>query len=248
MTTYQGGKKRIGRRVFECIKKLDIQLGTTDWPYFEPFAGMCSVISRFAPEHERGLLACDANESIIRMWQEFQNNTWIPPVKCSRDEFVCLKNNSHVSSDKGFVGAVCSWGGVWFHGYRLDYNLNKDFIGEGIKGLNRIKPLIKHIEFVGARSYKCFNPSRMLIYCDPPYEDNVFDNVYFKKFNHAEFWDTMREWSKNNLVIISNSRAPSDFIQIWTIDSSVQVSKTRHKKYKDNLYVHTSIHCRLNTV
>ena len=47
-----------------------------------------------------------------------------------------------------------------------------------------------------------------LLYCDPPYLDTT---DYSTNFNHPLFWDTMREWSKNNTVFISEYTAPRDF-------------------------------------
>ena len=53
----------------------------------------------------------------------------------------------------------------------------------------------------------------MLIYCDPPYK---FTQGYSTgEFNHDEFWELMRKWSKHNCVFISEESAPKDFNVIW---------------------------------
>lgn len=49
----------------------------------------------------------------------------------------------------------------------------------------------------------------MLVYCDPPYENQK--QISRIKFDHTEFWDTMRQWAKSNTVVISEYYAPDDF-------------------------------------
>lgn len=206
---------------------------------------MCGVLQHFATESDRGLLACDSNASLIQMWKEYQSDNWTPPDKCSREHFKKLKCESKPSPDKGFLGSVCSWGGIWFVGYRCDYNKTIDFIAEGIRGMQKIKPFIKNVQFVNARSYKLFNPTGMVIYCDPPYAGNTFKNIHFKKFNQEEFWQIMREWSVANIVFISNSTGPSDFVQIWSNKSNV-VGTNKNKVYNEYLFLHDSVYNRLS--
>ena len=57
----------------------------------------------------------------------------------------------------------------------------------------------------------------------------------------------MRKWSKTNLVVISETTAPSDFIEVWNNDmyrSAAQSTKTRFKSNttkkveNEKLFVH----------
>lgn len=59
--------------------------------------------------------------------------------------------------------------------------------------------------------------SNNVIYCDPPYA-NTKQFANSQNFNYDEFWETMRQWSKNNYVLISELEAPDDFICIWQKD------------------------------
>ena len=76
----------------------------------------------------------------------------------------------------------------------------------------------------------------MLIYCDPPYKNTTGYKV--GKFNSDLFWNTMREWSKNNYVFISEEEAPDDFEVVWeqkkrrTLNSKVRECKTEKLFYK----------------
>ena len=76
-------------------------------------------------------------------------------------------------------------------------------------------------------------------------------------FDNDEFWDIMRKWSKNNLVVVSETDAPEDFIEIWNMDryrSAAQSTKTRFSEKSEKpsetrkiekLFIHKS---RVNEV
>ena len=239
MTTYQGGKKRIGKRIYQVIKLIENDLYPGEkLDYFEPFIGMGGVMRHFGKENDndRKLYACDYNKDLILLWKELQKG-WKPQKKCSKEKYEKLKNSKEHSAERAFIGIVASWGGIFFQNYRLDYKKDKDFLGEGYRGLMDIKPDMENVKFFNASSYDEFEPKNFLIYCDPPYKDNNLNSKYFKNFDHDKFWNVMRKWSKNNLVIISESTAPKDFKKIWcTTSTSTNISGTI--KYKDCLYIH----------
>ena len=47
----------------------------------------------------------------------------------------------------------------------------------------------------------------MLVYCDPPYAYSKYPIKYrrdvkkYDVFDNAEFWEQVRKWSKNNIVV-----------------------------------------------
>jgi hypothetical protein len=73
----------------------------------------------------------------------------------------------------------------------------------------------------------------------------VFDNV--------QFWEQMREWSKTNMVVISEVTAPTDFVNVWEQEryrSAAMSKKTRFSEKSETesnthnmekLFVHESI-------
>jgi hypothetical protein len=55
---------------------------------------------------------------------------------------------------------------------------------------------------------------------------------HYDVFDSDLFWETMRLWSTNNLVIVSELSAPEDFVEIWNLEryrSACQSTKTRFK-------------------
>jgi DNA adenine methylase len=76
-------------------------------------------------------------------------------------------------------------------------------------------PYIKKIDTLECRSYdSLIDPKGYLIYCDPPYEGTKKYGAV-EKFDSEKFWETVRKWSKDNIVIVSEFTAPSDFKCIW---------------------------------
>lgn len=238
MCTYQGGKQKLGKQIHDVIQSISEELNMEDVPYFEPFVGMAGVLIHFAKDNKREIYACDYNPNIILMWQELQNG-WIPHTKYSKEEYLKLKEQKYPSPSKGFVGSVCSFGGIFFGGYRAKCGIY-DSIKRGSEKLVENSKIMKNVEFVNPSSYDEFSPEGMVIYCDPPYINNGYTihNKYFN-FDHKHFWDVMRLWSKKNLVFISEYTAPKDFICVWkkTYLAGTNGTKGSHKITNEKLFI-----------
>lgn len=242
MTAYQGGKKRIGKKIYTVIDIIENDISPDDkLPYFEPFIGMAGVMRHFSILNDRETYASDLNEDIILMWKAVQKG-WKPPTTCTPEKYEKLKNNKKHSAERGFLGVVASFGCTFFNSYRKD---NK-FIMEGVRGIENIREDIMSVNFLESQSYNEFNPKGMLIYCDPPYKNNNIPTKFFRKFDHDSFWETMRKWSENNIVIVSESSAPKDFKKVWCTSSHVS-NQYQTKKYDDCLYMHQNIYKALSS-
>lgn len=264
MTAYQGGKKQIGKYIYQVLLDLEHELrdGKNPLPYFEPFCGMCGVLVHFAkdPTWSRKISACDINKDIIAMWKGLQLD-WIPPSKCTRKRYDELKYSLKHSAERGFIGVVCSFGAQFFRGNFRPKSQQHDFVSAGKRGvLNAVSHMSKKkVKFIKSASYDTFDPKGMLIYCDPPYRGNKVSNDTFENFDHDRFWNVMRKWSKKNIVVISEKQAPKDFISIWSRDYNVsfyqrKISRSQSpnnrkkldsnnikKNYTEHLYVHRTI-------
>jgi site-specific DNA-adenine methylase len=241
MTAYQGGKKRIGKKIHDAMILVEDDLMSgIKLPYFEPFVGMGGVLRHFGKDNDRKLSASDINFDLIMMWNALKKG-WKPPLKCSKEKFEKLKYSNTHSAERAFLGVVASFGTNFFHNYRLHLEpKNKSYLQEGYNGLMDIFPDIRKVKFEHG-DYDEFELENYLIYCDPPYVNNNLASIHFEKFDHEKFWDVMREWSKNNIVFISESTAPSDFKKIWSTQS-YNSNRYKTKRYSDNLYVHKDIY------
>ena len=136
----------------------------------------------------------------------------------------------------GFAGCACSFAGIWFGSYARNPKAKKSeketdgfsFAEKGRNSLERMVPLIRDMNTgkptvkFKCCSYDEWNPKNALVYCDPPYA--ATNQPYFSKvFDSDKFWETMRKWSENNTVVISEYSAPDDFPVIASIPTKTRV-------------------------
>jgi DNA adenine methylase len=211
--------------------------------YMEPFCGMCSVLLEMSKhESHRKLMASDANPDIICLWNAIKQG-WKPPTKYTETLYNNLKNSTKHSALRGFIGVVGSYGYMFFSGYRGKYvsiDRANSICKLGSNQLIQCAPIIQNISFKNV-DYKTIKPKNMVIYCDPPYYNNTIKNPYFRKFNHEEFWDIIRKWSKNNLVFVSEYTAPRDFKCIWKKQYVTKIGDSKAKHVVECLFIHKSI-------
>lgn len=214
MTIYGGGKARIGCRIYEAINKVILDKEEKENKkyeiYIEPFCGMLGVAHHFIKNEKfNKYILSDINNNIILLWNKLKNKNWILPDLCSKEEYNKIIKSKTCSALKGYYGVACSYYGMFGGRYKPNVcsKIKTQMLGQLVnKYSSRIKIICK--------SYDAYKPKGFVIYCDPPYKNNTLEN-FFKNFDHDKFWNIMREWSKDNLVFISEYEAPSDFKCIW---------------------------------
>lgn len=223
MTSFHGGKQRIGKELAEVINTISKDSNMPIKGYCEPFCGMLGVyqhIPKLYINKSINYIANDINKSTVMMWEDAQQG-WEPPTTTTEEEYQILK----ISEDcgiKGYIGHQYSFGGQFFNGYAPKYGKNINST-RASKNVVRIAKELKNVEFYN-ESYECFSDLKgYVIYCDPPYEKSLCrfyanNNETKLKFDSNAFYDWCREMSKDNIVIISSYTAPDDFDCIWTKD------------------------------
>lgn len=257
---YLGGKQRLGKHLAPVL--LEIYDTNPDLSgYMEPFCGSLGVLKNIAAaEVTKKIHANDYHPDLIQMWKEVKAGTFEYPDLISEKEYLAAKELKSPDAYKAFVGFGMSFGGRFFGAYSQKYLNGKkeDFCKEMVNSLHRIAPTLTHVKFTN-KDYKKLTPKNMLVYCDPPYAITKFpikyrrDTKKYDVFDNDEFWDVVRKWSKNNIVVVSETHAPNDFIEIWNLEryrSAAQSKKTRFNKESDTksdthnterLFVHESI-------
>lgn len=71
-------------------------------------------------------------------------------------------------------------------------------------------------------------PENALVYCDPPYAGTSKYNGV--NFDSAKFWEWAREVSKQNLLAVSEYKAPDDFVPFLEITKTCQYCATNNSK------------------
>ena len=241
---YKGGKcGKIARRVSEKILGFVGRLqGRRFDGYTEPLCGMCSVGFDLLRGGLR--LPCsfsDWDPDLILMWQSIQKN-WIPQDYYTELEFERLKKSHVPSAERGYVGFTFSYGGDKFQGHKARYQGESKTRSVALNNKAKI-PQLRHItrgsQFT-QRSYEELNPKNQIIYCDPPYKDTGGNSVNLRGFDHDSFWSTMRDWSRNNLVFVSEheGNAPPDWKRILREPVRRKMTTRGSQQVMDCLFVH----------
>lgn len=204
---YLGGKSKIRKQVamfLESVRK-------PEQPYLEPFVGGGWVLQEMTGRRT----ASDGNAALIAMYRALQHG-WEPPDFVSESEYIKARSLSDDLPMKAFIGFGCSFAGKWFGGYARSDN-KTCYAATSKRSLMKQLPLIQDVQFT-ACDYREHKPVNMLVYCDPPYESTTSYGA-FDGFDHVAFWETMRAWSTNNTVVISEYAAPDDFVCVAEFNS-----------------------------
>lgn len=251
---YLGGKQRLGKHI--QIKLHEIFEHNKLSGYMEPFCGSLGVMKHMTDLKTKKIIANDYHPDLIALWKAVQDDTFVYPKSISEEEYNAAKQLESPNAYKAFVGFGMSFGGRYFAAYSQKYlnGKNEDFCKEMVNSLKRIREKISNVVFSN-KDYKDLKPKNMLIYCDPPYAYSKYPIKYrrdvkrYDVFDNAEFWEQVRKWSKNNIVLVSELTAPDDFVEIWNYDvyrSAAQSDKTRflgasETRSVEKLFMHKSL-------
>ncbi len=228
---YFGGKNRLANEIVSILNSYRKE----NQKFVEPFVGGLNIVSKM--EGER--LAFDLHYELIELYKAMQNG-WIPPDAIDNDTYLKAKNSNNISpAFKAFVGFGCSFAGKYFGGFAKN-SRNENYCKSAQKALLKKISTCQNVVFEN-KDYRTLKFENCLIYCDPPFHGvTQYSNG---KFDSEEFWRYMREWSKNNTVIVSEYNAPSDFECIWAKETKTEIrtkANGREKrveklfKYKNN--------------
>lgn len=245
---YMGSKSRIAKYIAPIIQRyID---DTNCKCYLEPFVGGANVIDKIKCNTKIG---SDKNRYLIALLQRAQANEplYDSVPKELYDEARTAFNNGDDTSffdwEMGNIGFLASYNGRWFDGgyAKSGYEKTKngerlrDYYREAKDNLLSQAPNLKDIKF-SCKDYTYYNGVDLkgfVIYCDPPYQ-NTKQYANATKFNYNEFWQTMKDWSKNNIVLISEQNAPDDFECIWEQEVSRSIKANNKSKSTEKLFVY----------
>lgn len=223
---YLGGKHRLAKKISRYLKKIR-KPGQT---YLEPFVGAANVLCLM----DNPRIGSDIHLDVILLLRAARDNKLSNfPKEMTKKQYNILKR-SKPSPLRGLVGHGCSFAGVWFSTYAHDIRSRKSFYGIALDSIKR-KGIKLQGSTLNCKNYLNLNPINCLIYCDPPY-NNTYSPGNKRYFNNTKFWQVMREWSKNNTVIISEYKAPDDFKCVLSIKYNLQINTTSDNKRIEKLF------------
>lgn len=247
---YMGSKSRIAKHIVPIIQsyidKNNINI------YIEPFCGGANVIDKVNCKIKIGT---DYNKYLIALLKRVQENKPLL-TEVSRELYNDVRSNQNSGKYEdwfvGNVGFLASYNGRWFDGGFAPSGYEKTKNGQRFRNYyeEAKNNLLKQSESLQDIKFKCcdyqtltsnllnkHNEGKCVIYCDPPYQ-HTKQYANATKFNYDEFWETIRQWSKNQIVLISELNAPDDFECIWEQEVSRSIKATDKSKAVEKLFIY----------
>ena len=245
---YMGSKSRIARYIVPIIQKY---IEDTNCKYYlEPFVGGANVIDKIKCATKIG---SDKNKYLIALLQRAQSGEPLydtVPRELYAKARTAFNNNDDtkfVDWEMGNIGFLASYNGRWFDGgyAKSGYEKTKngerfrDYYREAKDNLLEQAPNLKGVKF-SCKDYRYYNEVNLksfVIYVDPPYQ-NTKQYANATKFDYNEFWQIMRNWSENNIVLISEQNAPEDFECVWEQEVSRSIKANDKSKSTEKLFIY----------
>ena len=249
--SYQGGKKRFAKDIYEAITDYEYEItGENKMSIFSPFAGMLSIeLELMKNDNRRKIIANDLNSDLILFWKGLLNG-WKPKKYCNESKYNSLKKSKNHSKERGYCLTAFGFGGIFGGGYRPKYQNKYQSTSQTESQYNKLLDVVDYFKEDGNKwtfknkNYIDFNPKGKLIYADPPYKSSLkkSENKYLRNFDIDEFWETMIKWGKNNLVFVSEEHIPSKYKKyfklIWKKDRKKKIGTFKGRKSTEKLYVY----------
>lgn len=235
---YVGSKNKLSKDLVPIIQDY-IDKNNIE-KYLEPFVGGANIIDKIKCKIKVG---CDIHKELIALLKYVQDGGQLPQT-ISEDEYIRVRDNKsqYPLWYVGLVGFCATFGSKYFGGYARGFKNDKitprDIPNEAIRNIQQQINSLKEIKFVNVdfRQIPKNKLNNYVIYCDPPYENTTKYST--NKFPHNEFWDWCREVSKNNIILISEYNAPSDFKCIWDKEYETTLDVIDHKKRVEKLFIY----------
>lgn len=244
---YFGSKQRVAKYIVPIIQKA---IDDNDIHYYiEPMCGGLNVIDKIKCDRK---FAYDLNKYLIYLFIHIKSGGKLPD-DISDDYYNSLRTAWHNNNvERKFqdweIGLL--WlssfsgrgpdGGKSIKGFekRKDGTVKERFYYQERKA-NILKqfeqPLCQDIMF-GISDYKDLKGLKdYVIYLDPPYQ-NQKQYANSEGFNYTEFWEIVREWSKNNIVYISELSAPLDFECVFEHEVSRSIKTNDKSRAVEKLF------------
>lgn len=246
---YQGSKQRICKYIVPIIQKV---IDDNDIHYYlEPCVGGLNVIDKIKCDRK---FAYDINKYLIYLYIHIKSGGKLPETVTKetydRARTAWYNNNAKKEFEDweiGCYGWLCSYNGRGYLGgwsyegdeHRKDGTVvHRNYYQERKNNLLKQfeQPLCQDIMF-GISDYKDLQGmSNYVIYVDPVYQNAK--KMDYSKINYTEFWNKMREWSKDNIVFISELEAPDDFKCIWQQEVSRSIKANDKSRAVEKLFIY----------
>ena len=220
-----GSKNRIAKHILPIMLQTASDRGVNTW--VEPFVGGANMIDKVPNNFQR--IGIDYNPHTIQALYAIRDMVDKLPSKLNEDEYKQLKG-SEPDPIKSWLRFVCSYSGKFDNGFARQGNPLKyrsEPIEEGLRNAQKQSPNLQGVKLINGSYDEYSDFENCLIYCDPPYEDT--SSYKTGAFDHIKFWDWCRKMSENNVVFVSEYKAPEDFTCVWEGEVKTNFASQRNE-------------------
>ena len=232
---YIGGKSKDADHILNVLNdpKFD------DMDYIEPFVGYGHVLRRV--EYKKSYTASDNNPLLIKLLRAIQDRKRLPRVR--HDEYNRLKQLDSITLKRAVAAFTYSYAGKEWGGYTDVYYRNGQYKSYADERKRYYSVLANNDQFQSTRLRCCdftaWDPWQKLIYCDPPYANTT--GYGQTTFDSSEFWDVVRDWSRDNIVLVSEYKAPRDFMCVSSSNKQSSIASNKKTVRREKLFAHKSL-------
>jgi DNA adenine methylase len=234
-----GSKSRIAKFILPFIEGFNDNKRI----YIEPFVGGANMIDKVNFDMRVGY---DKNPYLIALLRHVSKGGRLPST-ISEKSYYRVRDNieSYPKSLVGAVGFCASYGGRFFEGYPRGSKPDatpRDYTNEALRNLeaqrkNIVGVQFKHSDYANLDFRQC----KALLYCDPPYAGSKpYKISLLGKFDSDNFWHWARQQSTVNPVLVSEYKAPKDFVCLKKFDLKSNLRVTGVTHHVESLFLHES--------
>ena len=232
---YMGSKNRIAKEILPIMLKEANDKRITTWA--EPFVGGANMIDKVPNTFQR--IGIDYNPHTIEALIAIRDLADKLPNSLTEDEYKQLKSGDP-EPIRSWLRFVASFGGKFDNGYARENGSDETtFVGYGKRNAQKQSPNLQGVKLINGSYEEHSDFKNSLIYCDPPYEGT--SSYKTGTFDHPKFWNWCRKMSLNNVVFISEYKAPDDFTCVWQGELKTNFASQRKEathKAVEKLFIH----------
>lgn len=238
---YVGSKTKIAKEISGLINAIINQNDVKK--YLEPFVGGANVIDKIVCEKRYGL---DVDAMLIDLLKNYSQKILSFPDILTKEHYYDVRDNPE-KYDSTYRAAILFFGSYNSRVYGGCYGAisntkngtSRNYFQEAKRNFDKQLPYLKNIIFSKRNFFDidCEKIHGYVIYCDPPYGDGI---GYSIPFNTKVFWEKVRQLSKDNIVLISEYNAPSDFMCVFEQKVKTHMNNRNKLQKVEKLFMFSS--------
>lgn len=219
---YMGSKRRIAKHIIPLMT-LERERGQY---WVEPFVGGGNSIAEVRDKR----IGADIHAGAIQALTLIRDHPELLPrnnTEFTEDDYKRVKHEPEHYLH-GYAGFNFSFGSRFFEGWAR-CKIQADYVTRAYKSAIKQHAYLQGVQLIHSAYNDLFIPQNAVIYCDPPYEGTT---SYKHDFNHSAFWSWVRKMSKSHQVFVSEYNAPSDFVELWSMDVTTNLDNKSNEAFK----------------